>query len=45
VDGPWRKLQEKELIQGKSGGFETVVHTRFGLQVAAYFKEQQHDAK
>lgn len=32
-NGPLRKLYEKGLIQGKSGGFSRVVHTRDGLEV------------
>ena len=40
VNGSWAKLHEKGLVQGKAGGFETVVHTRDGWAVAAYLKEQ-----
>ena len=41
--GPTRKLFEKGLIQGKAGSYETVVHTRDGLAMYRYLKEQNHD--
>lgn len=34
-NGVLRKLYEKGLIQGKSGGWERVVHTRLGWNVRA----------
>lgn len=40
ANGSWARLYEKSLVQGKAGGFETVVHTRDGWAVAAYLKEQ-----
>lgn len=39
VDGAWAKLFTKGLIQGKSGSYETVVHTRDGLAVRSALKE------
>lgn len=36
LHGPTRKLWEKHLIQGKSGGYEKVVHTRKGWAVFKY---------
>jgi hypothetical protein len=33
VKGPMAKLFAKGLIQGKAGGYSTVVHTREGLAV------------
>ena len=40
----FRKLLGKGLIQGKSGGYETVVHTRDGLAVRAHLRSRD-DAK
>lgn len=39
--GPLRKLFDKDLIQGKSGAFERVVHTRLGWSVNAILQEGQ----
>lgn len=39
-NGPLRKLYEKGLIQGKSGAWEMVVHTRDGLAVQRVLKEK-----
>lgn len=39
ISSPMRKLWEKGLIQGKAGGYETVVHTREGLTVFRHLKE------
>lgn len=40
VAGPMRKLFDKGLIQGKSGSYETVVHTPLGLAVRRHLQEQ-----
>jgi hypothetical protein len=37
----YRKLFELGLIQGKSGGFETVVHTRDGLALRTALLETE----
>lgn len=34
----FRKLYDLGLIQGKSGGYETVVHTKDGLRVCRLLK-------
>lgn len=36
-----RKLYEKGLIQGKAGGWESVVHTRDGLELYRFIVQQQ----
>ena len=39
-DKPMCALFDKGLIQGKAGGYETVVHTRLGLEVRAILEKQ-----
>jgi hypothetical protein len=39
--GPVRKLYDKDLIQGKSGAYSTVVHTRLGWAINRAIIEQE----
>lgn len=41
---PWRALFDNGLIQGKSGAYERVVHTRQGLALKAHLEQEtEHD--
>lgn len=39
----YRRLQELGLIQGKSGSYSTVVHTREGLSFFRALQQQEND--
>lgn len=45
TDSVFRWLYDNGLIQGKSGAFEMVVHTRDGWAVYQYIKQDQSDAR